>query len=398
MSSLATTLSDQMLTWLKSHEEEMFRLLESIVNIDSGSHCKRGVDRVNAVLRESLQSSGITSSVLDLKNHGDCLLAEVPGSDTSNLPHALLLGHMDTVFPEGTAAARPYSVLDGVAHGPGVADMKSGLVMNVFVARAFAEIEGNRGPVRILFTSDEEIASPSSRPFILEYARGAHTVLNPEAGRPNGNVVTERKGAFFIDFEVQGIAAHSGVAHHAGASAIDALARKILALHALTDPATGITSNVGIVSGGVSANTVAPYASAKLDVRFPNGVDVKSLHRKIHSIIEEESVPSTHGLATWEGSFSPLFQTAAGRDLLTDYIEAAMIAGLSVSGESTGGSADSGLTASVGAPTLCATGPIGGNVHTEKEYCLLSTIVPRALASALTVLKRDSCLRQDGVP
>src|SRR5690606_35717580 len=223
----------------------------------------------------------------------------------------------------GTLAEWPYQVRDGIAYGPGVADMKAGLVMNAFVARAFHECGGNAAPIRVFFTGDEEIASPASRNLTVEMAKGAGTVLNAEPGRPTGNVVVERKGAMFVDFEVDGVAAHAGVAHEKGASAIEALARKVIALHALTDYNTGITSNVGMVEGGVSVNTVAPSAKGRLDVRYPKGVDEDQLQRQIASIIEESAPACTCGRITHEGRFLPLFQTDESRILMDDYAQSA---------------------------------------------------------------------------
>lgn len=368
----------------------MFALLERLVNTESGSYNKAGVDRVGQILRDVLEAGGVRTQVHPNNTYGNCLSAEVPGSAGADAPHVLLMGHMDTVFPDGTVAQRPYRAEGNIAYGPGVADMKAGLVMNAFVAMAFARFGGNRLPIRILFTADEEIASPSSRPLILEMARGAATVLNSEPGRPSGNVVTGRKGAFFIDFEIDGVAAHSGVNHEKGASAIEALARKIVALHQLTDRSTGVTANVGTVRGGVSVNTVAPFAAGQLDVRFTGEVDREALHARIREIIEGESLPCTCGRITHEGSFLPLFETDASRELLADYRMASEELGLPVRGEFTGGSADSGLTASVGAPTLCATGPVGAHPHSPDEFCRIDTIVPRAQAAALTILARDA--------
>lgn len=267
--------------------------------------------------------------------------------------------------------------------------MKAGLVMNTFVAQAFAEIGGNKAPIRVFYTGDEEIASPSSRNLTLDMARGAATVLNAEPGRPTGNVVVARKGGIFIDFEVDGVAAHAGANHDKGASAIDALARKILELHALTDKATGVTANVGTIRGGVTVNMVAPHAMAQLDVRFPIEVDQDELYRRIQGIIERTVPAHTCGRITQEGRFLPLFETDASRKLLADYTQAAKEVGFTVAGEFAGGCADSGFTASVGAPTLCATGPVGGDVHTPREYCRIDTLVPRAQAAALTILARD---------
>ena len=380
---------DAVLVWLSAHERDMLRLLEDVVNIDSQSCDKAGVDKVGAVFRAHLERAGIATQVFPLEKNGDCLLATIPGSANPGAPHVLLLGHMDTVFPKETVAQRPYRLEGGIAYGPGVADMKAGLVMNTFVAQAFAEVGGNKAPIRVFYTGDEEIASPSSRNLTLDMARGAATVLNAEPGRPTGNVVVARKGGIFIDFEVDGIAAHAGANHDKGASAIDALARKILELHALTDKATGVTANVGTIRGGVTVNMVAPHAGAQLDVRFPIEVDQDELYRRIQSIIEKTVPAHTCGRITQEGRFLPLFETDASRKLLADYAQAAKEVGFNVVGEFTGGCADSGFTASVGAPTLCATGPVGGDVHTPREYCRIDTLVPRAQAAALTILARD---------
>jgi glutamate carboxypeptidase len=380
---------DAVLAWLSAHERDMLRLLEEVVNIDSQSSDKEGVDKVGAVFRAHLERAGIATERFPLKNNGDCLLARVSGSAGPDRPHVLLLGHMDTVFPSGTGAQRPYRAEGGIAYGPGVADMKAGLVMNTFVAQAFAEIGGNKTPIHVFYTGDEEIASPSSLELTLAMARGAATVLNAEPGRPSGNVVVARKGGIFIDFEVEGVAAHAGANHEKGASAIEALARKIIDLHALTNKATGVTTNVGTLRGGVTVNMVAPHATAQLDVRFPIEVDQDQLYRRIQNIIEEQVPARTSGRITKEGRFLPLFETDASRKLLADYTQAAREVGFSVTGEFTGGCADSGFTASVGAPTLCATGPVGGDVHTPKEYCRIDTLVPRAQAAALTILTRD---------
>jgi len=382
-----SSATSDLIAWLQGHETEMIRLLEQAVNLDSGSRYKAGVDRVADLFQEHLDAAGIRTRRHRRDAHGDCVLGEVPGLDDAQEGHVLLLGHMDTVFPEGTARARPFRAEGGTAYGPGVADMKAGLVMNTFIARAFAELGGNRLPIRVLYTGDEEIASPSSREFTMDTARGARAVFNAEPGRPTGNVVSGRKGAFFIDFEVDGVAAHAGVNHDKGASAIEALARKIIALHALTDRQSGVTANVGTLRGGMSVNTVADHAMAQLDVRFPAEVDRDRLHARIVEIIEGEALPCTCGRITHLANFLPFGASESGRQLLAAYQAQARTLGFEVEGEYTGGSADSGLTASVGAPTLCATGPVGGEVHTDREYCRIDTLVPRAQAVALTLME-----------
>ncbi len=370
--------------WLAAHDREMVELLEAAVNIDSGSSHKQGADRMASLMESFLGGAGLKTERHGLANYGDCLSARLSGAGDKD--HVLLLGHMDTVFPVGTAEKRPFRIQGENAHGPGVADMKAGIVMNAFVARAFAEVAPDAAPIHILFTGDEEIASPSSRKITLEKAKGARAVFNAEPGRPNGNVVTSRKGAFFIDFEVKGVAAHAGVAPEKGASAIDALARKVVELHQLADPERGISANVGTIRGGMTVNTVADHAQAQLDVRYPPGMGHEDLHAKILEIIQRHTVRNTHAHVTHEGIFLPLTASEASLELLARYQAHAKELDMKVEGEFTGGSADSGLTASVGAPTLCATGPVGGDVHTDREWMRVATIVPRAQALALTIL------------
>ncbi|WP_374671089.1 M20 family metallopeptidase [Acidovorax temperans] len=370
------------LDWLASQQQAMQDLLQKVVNIDSGSRDEAGVTAVAHALAERLQAAGVPVQFEAVPGYGVLLHAQV-NSAGEGAP-IVLMGHMDTVFPSGTVAKRPYREEAGRAYGPGVADMKSGLVLNVFVAEAFARCGGLKAPLHLFFSCDEEIGSPATRELIMARVRGARAVFNAEPGRVSGNVVTSRKGSMLVEFEVEGVAAHAGINHAAGASAIEALARKTLALHALTDPATGVTANVGVVHGGVVSNMVAPHARAELDLRFTADTNPEDLLARVRAIIEEESVPRTQGRITVARSTLPMKPTPDY--LLALYQESARTLGFEVQGEFTGGAADSGLTASVGVPTLCATGPVGGHPHTEREYCELTTLLPRAQAVALAVL------------
>src|SRR5205823_4172160 len=187
---------------------------------------------------------------------------------------------------KGEAARRRFRIENGRAYGPGVADMKAGLVMNAFVLAAFQKFGGAPAPLVGLFTSDEEIGSPSSRPVIEAEARRARAVFNSEPGRPTGAVVTGRKGGVFSVCQVTGKAAHSGGNFEQGISAIEEVARKIVALHALTDIPRGITVNVGTVRGGQTVNTVAPSAEAEIDLRFLTRADRDVTMARIRSIVD----------------------------------------------------------------------------------------------------------------
>ncbi|MGH7096713.1 MAG: M20 family metallopeptidase [Stellaceae bacterium] len=369
---------------LGRQHEAMVALLAELVNIDSGSYNKRGVDAVGARLRQFLEPLGLACDIVPNDTFGDCIAARLLGGGGGNRP-IILMGHRDTVFPDGTVAERPFRIDGDRAFGPGVADMKAGLVMNAFVLAAFARF-GAPCPLIGLFTSDEEIASPSSRPVIEAEAKNARAVFNSEPGRASGNLVSRRKGAAFIEFEVTGRAAHSGAAHAEGVSAVEALARKIQRLHKLTDYDLGATVNVGLIGGGTAVNTVAARATAAVDVRFPTLNIMEKVLGEVREICRCCEFPGSEGRILREGNFLPLEQDEAGRKLLERYAVAAAGLGFEIKGEATGGSADSGFTAALGTPTLCATGPVGGNAHSDDEWCRIDTLVPRARALALTVL------------
>src|SRR5881227_2570459 len=256
--------------WLGDQKGAMLSLLEDIVNIDGGSYDKAGVDAVGARLRGFLEGQGIACETIENEKFGDALRATVGGPSNSAI---ILMGHRDTVFPKGEPTRRPFKIENGKAYGPGVADMKAGLVMNAFVLAAFKKFGGAPGPLVGLFTSDEEIGSPACRPMIEAEARRARAVFNSEPGRPTGNVVTGRKGGVFMKMEIIGKAAHSGGNYVEGISAIEELARKIVALHAITDLTRGTTVNVGLISGGQTVNTVAPWAKCEIDLRYVTPAD-----------------------------------------------------------------------------------------------------------------------------
>jgi glutamate carboxypeptidase len=215
-------------------------------------------------------------------------------------------------------------------------------------------------------------------------------VFNSEPGRVSGNVVTGRKGGVFSAFRVTGKAAHSGGNFPDGISAIEELARKIQALHALTDLERGITVNVGLVSGGQSVNTVAPWAEGQIDLRYVTPADRDDIMAQIGTIIARSFVPGTHTELTIRGEFLPLNQTSAAKRLFELYVDAAAASGFKTDGEFTGGCADSGFTAAMGTPTICAVGPVGGKAHSPEEFLNLDSLVPRAQACARAILRLDA--------
>ncbi len=372
--------------WLASQKEAMLALLAEVVNIDSGSYDKAGVDAVGARFVRFFEEQGLPTTIEPHERFGNAIHVRLDDKPSNERP-IVLMGHRDTVFPKGEVARRPFRIEGGRAYGPGVSDMKAGLVMNAFVLAAFKRFGGAPAPLAGLITSDEEIASPSSRPIIERVGRAARCVLNSEPGRPTGNIVTSRKGGVFMAFEVTGRAAHSGGNFEKGISAIGELAHKIVAMHALTDLKQGITVNVGLVKGGQSVNTTAPSAEGHIDLRYVRPEQRGPALAALQAIVDRATVAGTTARLEIKGEFLPVTATAEADELFATYQAAAADAGLKVAGEFSGGCADSGFTAAVGCPTLCGLGPVGGNAHTAEEYLEVETMVPRAQAMALAILR-----------
>lgn len=374
----------KVLDWLAGQGEAMQALLGQLVDTDSGSRNKAGVDKVGAAICGFLEEHGVRFDVVPNARFGDAIRAVV---GTEDGPAILLMGHRDTVFPDGEAQRRPFRIDGGRAYGPGVADMKAGLVMNSFVAAAFQRLGGAPAPLVALYTADEEIGSPSSRPVIEAEARRARLALNAEPGRPENAVVTGRKACVFIRFQITGKAAHAGANFEQGASAINEMAHKIVALQALTDLDKGVTVNVGVVGGGQTINTVAPSAHGEMDLRYIDPADRDATLKQVERIMANATVPGTSATFEIYAEFLPLTQTGDSRRLFDLYAACGSALGHAITGLFTGGCSDAGFSAGVGTPTLCAVGPIGGRAHSPDEFLELASIVPRAQILALTILR-----------
>ncbi len=375
----------EILDWIASQQDNMVSLLAELVTIDSGSYDKEGVDAVGIRLTRFFADHGIATDVRPVDVFGDTLLAGTGAvRHDAGRHNILLMGHRDTVFGKGEAARRPFHVSGGRAYGPGVADMKAGLVMNAFILAAFQKFAPDI-PVAFLMTGDEEIGSQASLKHIADEARFARAVFNAEPARPTGNFVSGRKGGFTYRFDISGKAAHAGVNFTEGVSAIGELANKITALHGLSDVAAGITLNVGLVSGGSSTNTVAAKASGEVDVRFVDNEQRSRLIADIEAILMHSTVPMATTVFERQSESLPLAPTPENEALSAIYREAAAALGFDIAGEFTGGCADSGIASSAGAPTVCATGPVGGKAHTEDEYIIVETLSQRASIVAASI-------------
>jgi len=382
---MASDVEKVVLAELDAAEPLMLDLLRRIVDIDSGSRNKPGVDAVGQVLADFLADAGMQITVESRVDHGDIVVARSGTGSDAERP-ILFLAHLDTAFPDGEAGRRPFRVEAGRAYGPGVSDMKAGVAMLAVVLSVLARHRAHPFPLLALFTGDEEIGSPASRGFISSAGASARAAFNCEPGRSPNLVVHGRRGGMVLEVRLTGRAAHAGANIADGVSAIEELARCVIALHALNDAERGISINVGLVSGGEAPNTVAPSASATVDLRYRYPADREGLVAQVERIVHDRS-PGAGGDVEIRYEFLPLSKTQANDALYEHYRRCAEEIGMEVGSTYTGSCSDSGFVAAQGCPVLCAAGPVGAHWHTPLEYAEISTFVGRAKALALAVMR-----------
>jgi glutamate carboxypeptidase len=291
-----------------------------------------------------------------------------------------LVGHSDTVFPPGTFEG--FRREGDRGFGPGAYDMKGGLMVMLFgVAAAARAGLLERVPVAGLIVSDEEVGSPESQPILRDRARGAACALVFESGRPGDLVVTRRKGVASLRAEARGVAAHAGNEPEKGRSAIWSLARFVDRAQALSDPARGVSVNVGTFHGGTSKNTVPERAECEVDLRYETLEAGRGLEAALAVAAREAALPGT-SIALARGSARvPLERSAASAALAAEYGECQGASGLGA-GEAplAGGGSDACTTAEVGVPSIDGLGPRGSGYHTSREEADLGSLVPKAQA------------------
>jgi glutamate carboxypeptidase len=297
--------------------------------------------------------------------------------------HVLVLCHYDTVWPVGTAAARPFRVEGGLAHGPGVLDMRGGIVATLAAVKLLAELDALHRPVRVLITADEETGSQASRELIAARARPAEIVLVPEPALAGGALKTARMGWITYRLHVRGRAAHAGLDPEAGVSAIDELVERLIEVRRLEDSATGTMINCGLIQGGSAANVVADRAEAEIDVRFPDAPEEARIRDAFAALYAaragaELDVEELHSRPPLERT--PAIAAAAERARALG-----SLLGLELGEGSAGGVSDGNLAAAEGVPVLDGLGPEGGGAHALDEHVSLPSLVERTALMALLI-------------
>jgi len=362
--------------------------LKTIVNIDSGTFTKAGIDRVGAYLQERFQEFGFSTRFDRQEYYGDHLIATHTGK-TAGGPRILLIGHIDTVLPEGEAERRPFAISrrDGarIATGPGVLDMKSGVLIGMYALHLLIEgQEANYSNVTFLCNSDEEVGSPSSRPLVQDLAQQVDAVLVLEPGRARETIVSSRKGCGQYRVEVHGLSAHAGVEPQRGRNAILELSFQVQKMQALNGTIPGATLSVGIVRGGERTNVVPDYAYFDMDVRTSDQGSLKALEAAMRQVTSQNELQGTR--ITLSGSMlcQPFERNSHNTRLIEVAREAGHELGLKIQDVGSGGASDANTTAAMGIPTLDGLGAGGGLAHNPGEFIELDYLPTRiALVAGL---------------
>lgn len=392
---------------LRQRFENTVASIERLVNIDSGSFTAEGVNKVADICQAHFEASG-----WEVQRHrerreregtGPPLGDMVVGRRVGRRPVAdggrrlLLLAHMDTVFDEGTAIARPFLIRGGRAYGPGVTDDKAGVVCGLEAVDVLCDLAGfdDFATITLVLSPDEEIGSPFSRPLIEALAAEHDLAVGLEAARTNGALVSARKGIAAFTVEVEGKAVHAGVRPGEGANAVLEAAHKTVALQALNGRWPEVTCNVGMLQGGRRINVVADHVVMQLELRAATTAALEQAVAEVERIVAVATVPGTQAQLLQAHRHVPMERTPAAAALVLEAQAVARDLGLEVGEAATGGAGDANTTAAAGLPTIDGLAPVGGNAHGPEEWLDLDSVVPRtALLAGL--LARLGSRRSDG--
>jgi len=359
---------------------DMFALLKRLVETESPSHNKAAVDRVGALVVEECHRLGAQVEIHPQTETGDLVEARFSRSEPFSQKESvtngiLLLAHMDTVFPLGTLEIMPFHEKDGRVYGPGVSDMKGGIVVALMALAAALEAGSLVHPVTVLFTSDEEIGSGSSRALIEKLAAECSLVLVLEPGMQDGSLKTWRKGVGEFTVRARGLASHAGGDHEKGRNAIEEIAHQVLAIQKLTDYNKGTTLNVGVIRGGIASNVVPDEASLEVDLRMMQPGEAERIRAALHAlkpVLDGTSLEVTGGLNRPPMPFDDTIKATFKKvKTIADNVN------IELKASGTGGASDANFVAPLGIPVLDGLGPAGGEYHSEREFIFRDSMLER---------------------
>ena len=367
------TYAQDYLPTLQTYQEEWLQRLELLVNIDSGTGQTAGIQQIMGYLQRWLEELGLAVTLHETELFGPNLVARKQGKGRLRV---LLVGHVDTVYGRGAATTRPWCVEEGIAYGPGVIDMKSGVLMAIYAARALLETGfEDFGEICLVFNNDEEVGSPGSVPLLREIAPEIDVAFVLEPSRNAAFITSARKGADKYMLTVRGVPAHAGVEPHRGRSAVVELAHKLIAIHHLNTLYPGVTFNVTRLSSSDLLNVVPDMARCHIAVRAHKQEQLEMAARALEVIVAGSSIPGTHTTLERTRGRIPYQATPAITRLVDVAALEGQALGIAIVAESKGGLSDANALVEVGVPTLDSLGPIGGGMHDlKREYLRIDSL------------------------
>lgn len=376
------------LNFVDANRQEMLELWKTLVSIESGSYNKKGIDTIVSKLKNILEAENFTIDILDFENAGAALIGK--SKYEGNERPICLTGHMDTVFKDGALEKNPFIIKEGKVYGPGVIDMKGGIVALVYAIKALNSINYKKRPIKIILIGDEEVGHANSNlsKVLPEEFKECCATFNLETGRIDNAIVTQRKGCASFILEVYGTPAHAGNDYEKGRNAILEIAHKIIDIQNLTNIKEGTTLNVGIVNGGTAGNVVPEYAKATIDVRFLKKDKLQEITKELEKIANKTYLEGTKTKIFCESIMHPMEVIAGTKELFETLRKTSLELGLDEPYEKTvGGGSDASYSTMVGVPALCGLGVQGKYQHTDKEYGNLESLFERTKLLAATILK-----------
>lgn len=373
-SSVVSSPDDEIYSKAKEAQLPFLATLKTLVNIDSGTGNSKGLEKVENIVIEELQSVGAeVKTVPATPSAGRNIVATIKGNGKVNI---LLLAHTDTVFEDGSARERPFKIVDGKAYGPGVLDDKGGVLLGVAALKVLRELDFNDfGTITFLINPDEETGSKGSRELIKEIAKKHDYALVLEFGSPEDKVTSFRKGIGYYGMEITGTAAHAGANPEDGCNALVEASHQVLQIQKLGEKQT--TVNVTVFKSGEARNTIPAFAEIKADVRVLEAQEYERLARDFDRLSQNKLLPCTEIKVLSERGRPP-FPPNPKTDALVNQAQGIYQSiGYHLGVEGSGGGTDGNYAASVGTTTLDALGPVGGGAHSTDEYIELERIAPR---------------------
>lgn len=395
MTALATDqLASRLAPAAALRREELVEELCELGSLDAPSGDAAALEPVAAVLEARLRrlSARVTRHE---SSAGPLLEAELGPAPLAEPEGVLILCHYDTVWPVGTAATRPPRIEGGRVQGPGVFDMRGGLLAMLTALELLGDHGGLERPVRVLLTPDEETGSRASVGRILECARVAEIVLVPEPPLPGGGMKTSRKGWISFALTIEGRAAHAGLDPEGGVSAVDELVDQLIAIRRLACVAPGVTINCGVISGGTAANTIPARAAAEIDVRFPDRAAEERLRTGFASLAAHR--PEAKVVLEELHSRPPLERTEAVVETAAEARALGARLGLELGEGAAGGVSDANLVAAGGTSVLDGIGPEGAGAHALDERVEIRSLVERTCWYGLLIASLEGTPRDLGL-